>query len=57
MEAIQSYGWSLVNSLGVKASCMIFKTKADVEKYRDAMNQHHPEGGYSVVELFVKKEG
>lgn len=55
MDALKSFGWSLVNSLGVKSSIMIFKTEAAAIEYRDAMNNMHPGNGYSIIELFVKE--
>lgn len=55
MEAMKSYGWSLVDSSGVKASIMIFKTEAAAIEYQDSMNKLHPGNGYSIIELFVKE--
>lgn len=52
---MKHYGWSLVDSRGVKASIMIFKTEAAAIEYRDAMNNMHPGNGYSIIELFVKE--
>lgn len=55
MEGMQSYGWSLVDSSGVKSSILIFKTKPAAIEYRDEMNKLHPGNGYSIIELFVKE--
>ena len=53
---VKSCGWSLVDSQGVLASILLFKTKKAADQYRDAMNERHPEGEYRLAELFVKEE-
>ena len=55
MDALKSFGWTLVNSHGVRATCMIFKTEKAATEYQDAMNILHPGDDYSIIELFVKE--
>ena len=56
MEAMESYGWSLVDSNGVKASIMIFQNRGAADQYREEIESLHPERKCALVELFVRKE-
>ena len=55
MEGMQSYGWSLVDSSGVKASIMIFQNREAADQYRESLSELHPERKCALVELFVRK--
>lgn len=53
---VKSCGWSIIDSQGTLASCLLFKTKKAADQYKDAMNERHPEGEYQLAELFVGKD-
>lgn len=56
MEAMESYGWSLVDSNGVKASVLIFQDRKAADKHRKDLSELNPEREFDLVELFARKE-
>lgn len=53
-EKQEHYGWSLIDSNGVTASCIIFKNLKEANRYKKRLNELHPERKCEPVELFVK---
>lgn len=56
MEGMKRYGWSLVDSNGVKASTLIFQNREAADQYRESLAELHPERECALVELFVRNE-